>query len=49
MALGLVLAGLASAHLVAAISPGPSFVVVARTSIAGSRASGGWKARYTKD
>ncbi len=38
------LAGLALAHLVAVISPGPSLVVVTRTSIAVSRSAGLWTA-----
>ncbi len=36
----LILTGLAAAHLMAAISPGPTFVVVAQLSVAASRRAG---------
>lgn len=38
----LVLLGLAGAHLLAAMSPGPSFVVVLRETLAGSLRTGLW-------
>lgn len=40
----LLLAAIGTAHLLAVLSPGPSFLVVARTAMASSRAAGIWAA-----
>ncbi|MEE8271622.1 MAG: LysE family transporter [Alphaproteobacteria bacterium] len=40
----LILIGFAAVHLLAVMSPGPSFLVVARASVAGSRSTGIWSA-----
>lgn len=44
METAMLLAGVAMAHLLAVISPGPSLLVVARTSVAASRRAGAWVA-----
>ncbi len=44
MDFALVILGVSAAHAAAAISPGPSFVVVARTALAQSRTAGAWSA-----